>query len=61
MKLKDHVAIVTGAAMGIGKSIAEVMAEEGAEIICQQCLDYYQKNRVFPDYEGVDDEQDYRY
>jgi NAD(P)-dependent dehydrogenase (short-subunit alcohol dehydrogenase family) len=33
MKLKDRVAIVTGAAMGIGKAIAEAMAAEGAKIV----------------------------
>jgi 2-hydroxycyclohexanecarboxyl-CoA dehydrogenase len=33
MKLKDRIAIVTGAAMGIGKAIAEAMADEGAKIV----------------------------
>ncbi|OGC07470.1 3-oxoacyl-[acyl-carrier-protein] reductase [candidate division WOR-1 bacterium RIFOXYD2_FULL_36_8] len=33
MKLKDKVAFVTGAAQGIGKSIAEALAREGADII----------------------------
>lgn len=33
MKLKNRVAIVTGAAMGIGKAIAETMADEGAKIV----------------------------
>lgn len=33
MKLKGHVAFVTGAAQGIGKSIAEALAKEGADII----------------------------
>lgn len=33
MKLKDRIAIVTGAGRGIGRGIAETMAKEGAKII----------------------------
>ncbi|WP_188456911.1 SDR family oxidoreductase [Virgibacillus oceani] len=33
MKLKDKVAIVTGAASGMGKAIAELYANEGAKVI----------------------------
>jgi 3-oxoacyl-[acyl-carrier protein] reductase len=33
MKLKGRVALVTGSAQGIGKSIAEALAKEGADVI----------------------------
>ena len=42
MKLKDKVAIVTGAASGMGKAIAELYAKEGAKVVA---ADY--------NYEGV--------
>jgi NAD(P)-dependent dehydrogenase (short-subunit alcohol dehydrogenase family) len=33
MRVKDKVAIVTGAAVGIGQTAAEVLAEEGAKVV----------------------------
>ena len=33
MRLKDKVAVVTGAASGIGKEIARTYAREGAKIV----------------------------
>ena len=39
MKLKNKVALITGASKGIGEGIAEVFAKEGANLIlCDECI-----------------------
>ena len=42
-RLKDHIAVVTGAASGIGKAIAIAFAREGADIVV---ADKVTKDRV---------------
>jgi NAD(P)-dependent dehydrogenase (short-subunit alcohol dehydrogenase family) len=39
MRLKDKVAIVTGAASGMGASTAKLFAAEGAKVMCADLLD----------------------
>ena len=39
MRLKDKVAIVTGAASGMGASTAKLFAAEGAKVVCADVLD----------------------
>ncbi len=34
MDLKDKVAVITGSSMGIGKAMAEILADEGCHIVC---------------------------
>jgi uncharacterized protein len=33
MKLKDQIAVITGASMGIGEAIAKIFVEEGAQVV----------------------------
>ncbi|MEE8121426.1 MAG: SDR family NAD(P)-dependent oxidoreductase, partial [Anaerolineales bacterium] len=33
MKLKDKVAVVTGAAQGLGRAIAKILAQQGAKVV----------------------------
>ena len=39
MKLKDRVAIVTGAAQGIGRAYALRLAQEGAKVVIADIID----------------------
>ena len=37
MKLKGKRALITGASRGIGRGIAEVFADEGADVVVNDC------------------------
>jgi NAD(P)-dependent dehydrogenase (short-subunit alcohol dehydrogenase family) len=48
MRLKDKIAVVTGASRGIGQAIALGLAHEGAEIV----INYRQDTRAAEDASG---------
>ncbi len=39
LRVKDKVAFITGAAAGIGKATAELLAQEGADVILSDICD----------------------
>src|SRR5699024_9156295 len=53
MKLQDQVAVVTGAASGMGKAIAELFAKEGAKVVVAD-LNLDGARRVVEEIEGQD-------
>src|SRR5512136_970238 len=39
MSLENKVAVITGASRGIGRAIAQVLAQQGADVVCGDRLD----------------------
>ena len=49
-RVEGRVAIITGAAQGIGASYARVLAREGARVfVCPRCRSLYAGKRLGPD------------
>ena len=53
MRLKDKIALVTGAGRGIGRGIAEVFADEGAHVAVNYLDNPDEAERVAEDFEAV--------